>query len=137
MAVQSYRNIQLMTWQDAQLHMLPLQLLVFTPKGNIPVVGLYLQQHGLLLDHPTLAHDLQRLATQHYTNPHNPPPGGHARSLLPSTPNRPYSTVGSSTSRWASPGANGKSVEVQRSQAEELFKSLKSGDDLEETEPCK
>lgn len=29
----------------------------------------------------------------------------------------------------------GKSVEVQRSQVDELFKSLKDGDELEETEP--
>jgi SWI/SNF-related matrix-associated actin-dependent regulator of chromatin subfamily A3 len=30
---------------------------------------------------------------------------------------------------------SGKSVEVQRSQVDELFKSLKSGDELAETEP--
>lgn len=30
----------------------------------------------------------------------------------------------------------GKSVEVQRSQVDELFKSLKDGDELAETEPC-
>jgi hypothetical protein len=30
---------------------------------------------------------------------------------------------------------SGKSVEVQRSQVDELFKSLKSGDELTETEP--
>lgn len=29
----------------------------------------------------------------------------------------------------------GKSVEVQRSQVDELFKSLKDGDELAETEP--
>lgn len=30
---------------------------------------------------------------------------------------------------------SGKSVEVQRSQVDELFKNLKSGDELGETEP--
>ena len=38
-------------------------------------------------------------------------------------------------SRWNNVAPNGKSVEVQRSQVDEVFKSLKSGDNLEETEP--
>ncbi|THH33466.1 hypothetical protein EUX98_g728 [Antrodiella citrinella] len=97
------------------LPILPLQLLVFTPKGNIPVVSGYLQQSGLLLDHPTLPSDLQRLHGQHYHNPHNPPPGGHRAAMVTVVP--------------------GKSVEVQRSQVDQLFKSLKDGDELEETEP--
>jgi SWI/SNF-related matrix-associated actin-dependent regulator of chromatin subfamily A3 len=71
----------------------------------------------------------------HYYNPHNPPPGGHARALLPNPANRVGYAQGPG-SRWGSPTVNGKSVEVQRSQAEELFKSLRSGDELEETEPC-
>jgi len=37
--------------------------------------------------------------------------------------------------RWATPTVAGKSVEVQRSQVDDLFKSLKSGDELIETEP--
>ncbi|EIN14061.1 hypothetical protein PUNSTDRAFT_95600 [Punctularia strigosozonata HHB-11173 SS5] len=116
------------------LPILPLQLLVYTPKGNIPVVGGYLSQHGLLLDHPTLSQDYQRLSSAHYYNPHNPPPGGHARNLLPNAPNR-LGYASSANSRWSSPAVNCKSVEVQRSQAEELFKSLRNGDELEETEP--
>ena len=37
--------------------------------------------------------------------------------------------------RWTSPAIAGKSVEVQRSQMDDLFKSLRSGDELTETEP--
>lgn len=37
--------------------------------------------------------------------------------------------------RWSTPAMAGKSVEVQRSQVDELFKSLKDGDELVETEP--
>lgn len=37
--------------------------------------------------------------------------------------------------RWNTPIVSGKSVEVQRSQVDELFKSLKSGEELAETEP--
>ncbi len=38
-------------------------------------------------------------------------------------------------SRWSTPNSSGKSVEVQRSQVDELFKTLKDGDELAETEP--
>jgi SWI/SNF-related matrix-associated actin-dependent regulator of chromatin subfamily A3 len=38
-------------------------------------------------------------------------------------------------SRWNTPAISGKSVEVQRSQVDDLFKSLRSGDELAETEP--
>ena len=37
--------------------------------------------------------------------------------------------------RWTAPAIAGKSVEVQRSQMDDLFKSLRSGDELTETEP--
>ena len=37
--------------------------------------------------------------------------------------------------RWSAPVIAGKSVEVQRSQMDDLFKSLRSGDELTETEP--
>ncbi|KAI0347820.1 hypothetical protein BDW22DRAFT_1384725 [Trametopsis cervina] len=109
------------------LPILPLTLLVYTPKGNITVVANYLYQHGLFLDHPTLPSDMQRLKTQHYWNPHDPPPGGHSRALFGS--NHHNNTVG----RWNT--VSGKSVEVQRSQVDELFKSFKDGDELPETDP--
>lgn len=114
---------------STQLPILPLQMLVYTPKGNIPVVGNYLHQCGLLLDHPTPPYEMRSLVNQnqHYYNPHNPPPGGHrAQRLYPQINN---------TNRWTTPQVSGKSVEVQRSQVDELFKSLKSGDELAETEP--
>lgn len=69
---------------------------------------------------------MQRLKSQHYWNPHNPPPGGHSRALF--GPNH-----GNNVGRWNT--VSGKSVEVQRSQIDELFKSLKDGDELPETEP--
>ncbi|TFK36877.1 SNF2 family DNA-dependent ATPase [Crucibulum laeve] len=116
------------------LPILPLQMLVYTPKGNIPVVGNYLQQCGLLLDHPSPPYDVHRLANYHYHNPHNPPAGGHNRAILAS--NRLSYGPARDNSRWTAAGSGGKSVEVQRSQVDELFKSLKDGDELAETEPC-
>lgn len=114
----------------SKLPILPLQTLVYTPKGNIPVVGNYLQQCGLLLDHPSLPHDVHRVASYHYYNPHNPPPGGHNQ-----VSNRGYVSPGTNM-RWSTPAMAGKSVEIQRNQVEELFKNLKDGEELAETEPC-
>ncbi|KAJ7225691.1 SNF2 family N-terminal domain-containing protein [Mycena pura] len=111
----------------ANLPILPLQMLVYTPNGNISVVGHYLHQCGLLLDHPSPPYETYRLQNQHYYNPHNPPPGGHRGQ------NRLYPA--NNGNRWSTPQMSGKSVEVQRSQVDELFKSLKSGDELTETEP--
>ncbi|KAF8898921.1 SNF2 family DNA-dependent ATPase [Infundibulicybe gibba] len=115
------------------LPILPLQMLVYTPKGNIPVVGNYLHQCGLLLDHPS-SYDSSRFSNYHYHNPHNPPPGGHSRAILAS--NRLGCVPTGAHMRWSAPAMAGKSVEVQRSQVDELFKSLKDGDELMETEPC-
>lgn len=115
-----------------QLPILPLQMLVYTPKGNIPVVGNYLHQCGLHLEHPLPPYDAPRIANYHYYNPHNPAPGGHNSMLQINRNHYPMTNQ----SRWTTPAVSGKSVEVQRSQVDELFKSLKSGDELEETEPC-
>jgi len=45
-----------------------------------------------------------------------------------------YGSAGNNM-RWSTPAVAGKSVEIQRSQVDELFKSMKDGDDLVETEP--
>ncbi len=112
---------------------LPLRILVCTPKGNIPVVGNYLRQCGLLLDNPTSPWDFQCLASYHYHNPHNPPPGGYNTPIF--APNR-LAGPSSNGGRWNPPSTSSKSVEVQRSQVDEVFKSLRDGDELAETEPC-
>ncbi|KDR85370.1 hypothetical protein GALMADRAFT_355560 [Galerina marginata CBS 339.88] len=114
------------------LPILPLQMLVYTPKGNIPVVGNYLRQSNLILDHPVPPYDVQRLTNYHYFNPHDDLTD-RRRALLVSNslnllPQRDHT-------RWSTPNSSGKSVEVQRSQVDELFKTLKDGDGLLETEP--
>ncbi|KAI0322699.1 SNF2 family N-terminal domain-containing protein [Amylostereum chailletii] len=108
------------------LPILPLEALVYTPKGNIPVVGNYLRRHQLLLDHPRPGK-----CNFPYFNPHNPPPGGFGQSLI--LDNRAGYLGPGGSSRWAA--QSGKSVEVQRSQVDELFKSLRSGDELPESQP--
>ncbi|KAI0361389.1 hypothetical protein OH77DRAFT_1417643 [Trametes cingulata] len=121
--------------RNRNLPILQLQMLVYTPKGNIPVVSAYMRQNGLYLDHPTLPSDIEHVSSSYYYNPHNPPPGGHSRA--PIINNRPgyMGPGGSSFKSWTSPAVSGKSIEVQRSQVDELFKSLKGGDELEEADP--
>ncbi|KAF9566150.1 hypothetical protein CPC08DRAFT_683038 [Agrocybe pediades] len=115
------------------LPILPLQMLVYTPKGNIPVVGNYLQQSSLLLDNPASPYDMQRLTNYHYYNPHHHLLDGRRPMIM---------TAGLGIlhqrdhSRWTTPNSSGKSVEVQRSQVDELFKTLKNGEELAETEPA-
>ncbi|KIO08431.1 hypothetical protein M404DRAFT_997356 [Pisolithus tinctorius Marx 270] len=110
---------------------LPLQMLIYTPKGNITAVGNFLSQCGLYLDHPS---DPSKLANCHYYNPHNPPLGGFRQS--PVSGRVHYAGPGGSSSRWGTPAVSGKTLEIQRSQVDELFKNLKSGDELAETEPA-
>ncbi|KAF8519105.1 SNF2 family N-terminal domain-containing protein [Hysterangium stoloniferum] len=119
------------------LPILPLHLLLFTPKGNIPIVSTYLHTAALMLDHPAPPFDLNntRLQSVLYSNPHNPPPGGFGRSgAFARAPCLPGARHGWGGTRWNTVAPSGKSVEVQRSQVDEVFKSLKSGDELEETE---
>lgn len=119
------------------LPILPLVMLVYTPKGNIPVVGNFLRDQGLLLDHPTAPFDTHRLAQCYYCNPHDPPAGGHAQALGAAAQSRLAYAGPGVGNRW-NHGAvvQGKSVEVQRNQADELFKNLETGEELAETEPA-
>ena len=107
-------------------------MLVYTPKGNVPVVGNYLKQCNLFLGEPSLSYGMQRLANYHYFNPHTPS-GGRDDIIMAfnslTSPERDHS-------RWTTPIINGKNIDVQRSQVDELFKSLKDEDGLVETEPC-
>ena len=97
------------------------------------MVGNYLQQSNLLLDNPASPYDMQRLTNYHYYNPHHHLVDGR-RAMMAST------SLGilhqRDHSRWTTPNSSGKSVEVQRSQVDELFKTLKDGEELAETEPC-
>ncbi|KEP49229.1 SNF2 family DNA-dependent ATPase [Rhizoctonia solani 123E] len=106
---------------------LPLKILLFTPKGNIPTISQHLSSSSLYLEHPCIPYNpADHRDSPPYDNPHNPPPGGY----------RMRSNLGSAApGRWNhSTTATGTSVEVQRSQVDEVFKSLMSGDDLDETE---
>ncbi|KDQ30973.1 hypothetical protein PLEOSDRAFT_1054121 [Pleurotus ostreatus PC15] len=112
------------------LPILPLQMLVYTPKGNIPHVAKFFADCRLMLDHPSPSFDLLRVSKYPYFNPHNPPPGGFNQAFLNKLGYGSVNNVG----RWGSPSVAAKSVEVQRSQVEELFKSMKDGDELVETD---
>ncbi|CAE6502799.1 unnamed protein product [Rhizoctonia solani] len=106
---------------------LPLKILLFTPKGNIPTISQHLSGSSLYLEHPCIPYNpADHRDSPPYDNPHNPPPGGYRMRTNPSS---------SAPGRWNhSTTATGTSVEVQRSQVDEVFKSLMSGDDLDQTE---
>ena len=95
-------------------------------------MGNYFSQCSLWLSHMSAPFDLSRLSVMHYYNPHDNPmnPNFYAQHAQ-----RPYN--GGGGGRWSTPAVSGKSVEVQRSQVDELFKSLQGGDNLPETEPGK
>ncbi|PPQ62972.1 hypothetical protein CVT24_006078 [Panaeolus cyanescens] len=115
------------------LPILPLQMLVYTPKGNIKVVGTYLQQTGLILHDPTPPYDPQRISNCHYYNPHDPQ-SAYVQSIM--LLDKLSLVAQQIQSRWTAPTyTTSKSVEVQRNQVDELFKTLKDGDELKETEP--
>ncbi len=111
---------------------MPLAILVFTPKGNVPHVSATLMQAGLMLDHPTSVFDLTPILHRvKYYNPHNPPPGGSraaANGRNNPLPLKPFS-------KCNTPQVPSKGVEVQRSQVEDVFQKLRSEDDLKETSP--
>ncbi|KIY45784.1 hypothetical protein FISHEDRAFT_48690 [Fistulina hepatica ATCC 64428] len=112
-----------------QQNLSPLQMLVYTPHGNIQAIGSYFRRCGLLLDHPTSPYDFNAILRQYYFNPHNPPPGGFRPEL-----NQPTGSVGQS--RWATPAVAGKSIETQREQVDSLFnKAARSWDEIADTEP--
>ncbi|KAG8931874.1 hypothetical protein FRC03_004298 [Tulasnella sp. 419] len=106
---------------------LALRILVFTPKGNVAAVSNFLLQAHIYLEHPSIPYDpSQHRDSPEYCNPHNPPPGGFRNAAT---------AAGPPGSRWNQAAVAGKSVEVQRSQVDEVFASLRSGEDLPETEP--
>ncbi|KAF8323271.1 hypothetical protein DL93DRAFT_2123795 [Clavulina sp. PMI_390] len=106
---------------------LKLRILVFTPRGNVKVVAGYLTTGGVRLENPTLPYNpADHRDSPPFENPHQGPdaPG-------PSDYRYPGSAQ---QNRWSQQAVSGKSVEVQRSQVEKVFESLKSGDDLTESE---
>ena len=111
---------------------MPLAILVFTPKGNVPHVSATLMQAGLMLDHPTSVFDLTPILHRvKYYNPHSPPPGGSratANCRSNPLPLKPFL-------KCNTPQVPSKSVEIQRNQVEDVFQKLRSEDDLKETSP--
>lgn len=111
---------------------MPLAILVFTPKGNVPHVSATLKQAGLMLDHPTSVFDLTPILHRvKYYNPHNPPPGG----LRTTTNGRSNPLPLTPFAKCNTPQVTLKGVEIQRSQVEDVFQKLRSEDDLKETSP--
>lgn len=105
----------------------PLNLLLFTLPANIDYLSKQLLQAGQFLDLPLPYYDPNNHAEMPvYMNPHNPPEGGYrARG-------RRADTLLRGAARGAMTAQ--KAIEVQRKQVDEVFRSLKGHDDLQESE---
>jgi len=100
-----------------------MHFILYTARGNIEDIGNYLRRHDLMLKHPTPPFDNDcRLHTYPYYNPHNPAPRGYPRHIIQNRYHAPGPTIG-------------KTQDIQRTQIDELFKSLTDGIELPETEP--
>jgi len=76
---------------------------------------------------------MQRLTNYHYFNPHHGIQEAQQRAIMAT--NTLNVLTQQNQGRWNTPTSTTKSVEVQRSQVDELFRTLKDGDELLETEP--
>jgi SWI/SNF-related matrix-associated actin-dependent regulator of chromatin subfamily A3 len=110
----------------ARMFTAPLNLLLFTLPANINYLSEGLLKMGQFLDIPLPYYDPNNHSDMpRYVNPHNPPEGGfrsrgkRADSLL---------------NRAAGGMSAQKAIEVQRQQVDEVFRSLKGHDDLQETD---
>jgi hypothetical protein len=103
-----------------------LNLLLFTLPANIDYLSKQLLQVGQFLDIPLPYYDPNNHAEMPaYQNPHNPPEGGY----------RARGKRGDVLLRGAGGAMTAqKAIEVQRKQVDEVFRSLKGHDDLQETD---
>lgn len=104
----------------------PLNLLLFTLPANIDYLSNEFLKLGQFLDIPLPYYDPNNHSEMPlYQNPHSPPEGG-------------FRSRGKRADSLLNRGAGGmtaqKAIEVQRQQVDEVFRSLKGHDDLQEME---
>lgn len=102
-----------------------LNILLFTLPTNIKYLSeLFLDKH-IYLDHPIPYYDPSYHHDQPpYVNPHNPPRDGFRSSRNGKLQPTEFSAT-----------HMGKAVDFQRQQVDQVFNSIKGGDDLPETDP--
>lgn len=103
----------------------PLSVLVFTPRGNVTHVSEAFKMHKLILEPPNPCWMPQLTGIELiYHNPHD------SLSAFERA-----SQTSSSQQRWSQPTVQMTNVEIQRSGADAVFQSLRSEEDLTETDP--
>ena len=112
--------------------MLPLTLLIFTLAHNVEAVSSTLAASAIFLEHPT-SYDPAKNHNAAYRNPHNPAAGASSRGSEKRRAQMANGLMGIGSSLTSDRAP--KTVEVQREQVQSVFENLKSGMDLEETEP--
>ncbi len=108
----------------------PINILIFTLPSNTEYIAHRCASFNTFLDHP-LPYYIQsnHAESPPYLNPHDPPREGFRESKR--------QRMDTLMAGQRSGMAVGKTVEVQREQVDQLFKSLKGGDELDETDPGK
>jgi hypothetical protein len=113
--------------------MLPLTLLLFCRPQHVPVISRALEDAAIFLEHP-LSYDPAMHHGARYANPHNPARVGEAdrrrRELIGSA-----GGIGGIGYPYAQRTSAARTVEAQQEQVQAVFKSLRSGVDMDEVEP--
>jgi SWI/SNF-related matrix-associated actin-dependent regulator of chromatin subfamily A3 len=110
--------------------MIPLQLLLFCSQSAVQQVSSALECNAIFLEHPA-SYDPGMHGGASYHNPHNPLAGAQEAER------RRRELLNGLNGGYSGRLYGGRSVEVQREQVDEVSKSIRSGVDLDETEPGK
>jgi SWI/SNF-related matrix-associated actin-dependent regulator of chromatin subfamily A3 len=110
--------------------MIPLQLLLFCSQSVVRQVSTALECNTIFLEHP-VSYDPGMHGGAPYHNPHNPLAGAQEAER------RRRELLNGLNGGYSGRLYGGRSVEVQREQVDEVSKSIRSGVDLDETEPGK
>jgi SWI/SNF-related matrix-associated actin-dependent regulator of chromatin subfamily A3 len=108
--------------------MIPLQLLLFSRQPYVQQVGAALERNASFLEHPA-SYDPGMHGGASYLNPHNPLAGAQEAER------RRRELLTGLNGGYSGRLYGGRSVEVQREQVDQISNNIRSGVDLDETEP--
>ncbi|KAK4684735.1 hypothetical protein P7C73_g5428, partial [Tremellales sp. Uapishka_1] len=119
---------------EAPMFEVRVNVLLFTLRSNIEYISSHLIQHNLYLLDPVPMYDANRHNDRpRYENAHGG--GENAYQMMVASQRRSMMAMSGYSSYGMADRDKGKQVEVQREQVDEIFKSLDSGIELEQSDP--